>query len=75
MIKVEKFSVSYRPKEDAGHIHLALADGTGADLPIDSPMEASFMYNLLRQEDEVYYDPNHELITCGMEGVGEHHDD
>ena len=70
MIKVEKFSISYRPNEDAGTIHLALADGSGADIVIDSPAEASFMWNLLRTEDEVYYDARYDLITCGMEDVG-----
>ena len=70
MIKVEKFSISYRPDEDAGHIHLALADGTGADLPVDSPQEASFLWNLLRNEAEVYYDEVHRLIVSGLEGIG-----
>jgi hypothetical protein len=70
MVKVESFSISYRPEEDAGQIHLALADGSGADLPIDSPAEASFMWNFLRSEEEVYYDPVHQLITSGIEGVG-----
>jgi hypothetical protein len=70
MIKVEKFSISYRPHEDAGTVHLALANDTGADLPIDSPAEASFLWNLLRSEEEVYYDPVHQLITSGIEGVG-----
>jgi hypothetical protein len=71
MVKVESFSISYRPEEDAGQIHLALADGSGADLPIDSPAEASFMWNFLRTEDVIYYDPSHRLIVSGMEGVGE----
>ena len=71
MIKVEKFSISYRPEEDAGQIHLALADGTGADLPVDSPQEASFLWTLLRNETEVYYDETHRLLVSGLEGVGE----
>jgi len=75
MIKVNKFSISYRPKEDVGMVHLALADGNGADLPVDSPMEASFLYNLLRTDDDVFYDPDNELLVSGMEVTGEHSDD
>ncbi|MCI5084168.1 MAG: hypothetical protein MRY78_20880 [Saprospiraceae bacterium] len=74
MIKVEQFSISYRPDEDAGTVHLALANGTGADLPIDSPSEAHFMYVLLKSEDEVFFDPQNRLIVSGIDAVGEHKD-
>lgn len=75
MIKVDQFSISYRPKEDAGMVHLALANGKGADLPIDSPMEASFLLQMLGHEGTVYYDPENELLVTGMEVTGEGDDD
>lgn len=67
MLKVEHFAISYRPVEDAGSVHLSLSDGTGADLPIDSPQEANFLLNFLKHDKDVYYDPNHQLLTTGME--------
>ena len=71
MIKIMKYMMSYRPLENTGKVHLVLENGEGADIPIDSPQESMLMLDMLRNESPVYYDPNHQLLTCGMEGVGE----
>ena len=70
MLKVDHYSISYRPNEDAGSVHLALSDGSGADLPINSPAEATFLLQFLSQDEDVYYDSNHQLLTSGMEITG-----
>ncbi len=71
MIKILKYVITYRPVDDAGKVHLILEDGTGANLPIDSPQEATFILDLLRNEQPVYYDPLHQLLSSGIEGIGE----
>lgn len=71
MQKIEKYIITYRPTDDAGQLHLVLKDGTGADLPVDSPAEASFLLDLLRNEQPVFYDAEHMLLSSGMEEVGE----
>ena len=71
MIKIMKYMMTYRPHENAGSIHLILENGEGADIPIDSPQEATLMLDLLRNEAPVFYDPNNQLLSCGIEGVGE----
>ena len=71
MIKIMKYMMSYRPSENAGSVHLILENGEGADIPIDSPQEASLLLDLLRNESPVFYDSAHQLLTCGIEGVGE----
>lgn len=71
MIKIMKYMMSYRPHENAGSVHLVLENGEGADIPIDSPQESMLMLDMLRNESPVFYDPNHQLLTTGMEGVGE----
>ncbi|MEN0005446.1 MAG: hypothetical protein AAF798_14940 [Bacteroidota bacterium] len=71
MIKIEQYSLSYRPDEDSGMVHLALANGEGANLPISSPSEAQFLLYLLKNDDDVFFDPKHRLISTGIEGMGE----
>lgn len=74
MAKIEKVSMSYRPADDSGRLHLALSDGTGADVEIDSPSEASFLMRLFREEEDVYFDTVNEIIFIGIE-PGEEGDD
>ena len=58
--------MSYRPADDSGRLHLALSNGNGADVEIDSPSEASFLLKLFREEDEVYFDTVNEIIFIGI---------
>lgn len=67
MTKVEKSSLSYRPEDDAGMVHLALSNDTGADLPIDSAAEASFLLQLLNGDKPVYYDTANKMLITGIE--------
>lgn len=71
MQKVIKYIITYHTPSDAGTLHLILENGTGADLPIDSPSEATFLMDLLRNEQPVYYDSKNQLLSSGMEDVGE----
>lgn len=72
MVKIEEFKISYRPEDNVGVLHLALADHTGATITIDDPSWASFLFDMLTHEKEVFYDNEHKLITMGMEPPGEH---
>ncbi|GJM36514.1 MAG: hypothetical protein DHS20C18_55150 [Saprospiraceae bacterium] len=72
MVKIEEFKVSYRPSDNIGVIHLALADNTGISLTIDNPTWADFLFKLLLHEKDVYYDREHDLVTMGLEAPGHH---
>lgn len=71
MKKIESYKVTWRPADDAGMIHLALAGGTASSINVDSAAEAAFLTDLLRNESPVFFDPEHELIGTGFEEVGE----
>lgn len=71
MQKIESYIITWRPDENAGNLHIALADGTGADLPIDNPEEASFLLTLLRHEPNARFDPEHRLLATGVDIPGQ----
>lgn len=71
MQKVKSYIITWRPDENKGQFHGALADGKGADLPIDNPKEASFLLNLSRHEPEVHFDAEHRLIVTGVDIPGQ----
>lgn len=68
---IEQYKITWRPEDDAGMVHLALANGAGASLPIDSAAEAAFLLDMLRNESPVFYDTENRLLATGMEPVGE----
>ena len=70
MKKVTEYMITYRPEDDAGNIHLHLDDDHSADLPIRGASEAAFLLDLFRNEKHVYYDPEHRLVSTGIDLVG-----
>ena len=71
MQKIECYKITWHPRDNVGQIHMGLADGTGASVPIDSPQEMSMMVDILRNECPVHWDAKHGLLMTGFEPVGE----
>lgn len=72
MQPIEHYKFSWRPSDDSGMLHLVLKDGKAVSLEVDSAAEASFLMDLLRQEDQVFFDPEHQLIMTGLDHVKGH---
>lgn len=71
MQEIKSYKITWRPCDNAGQIHLGLADGTGGSIPVDSPQEMSLLVDVLRNECPVYWDPEHSFLMTGHEPVGE----
>lgn len=71
MIKIEGYKITYRPEDNAGQIHLALAGGTGGSVRVDSPQEMLAVVDILRNEAPVFWDSKHGILMTGFEPVGE----
>ena len=50
MEEVVQYAFFWRPEDNAGSIQLALADGTGGSIKVDSPAEAMLLVDILRNE-------------------------
>ena len=66
MVNVENHAFFWRTEEHKGSLHLALEDETGVDIPLESPQEASFLLNLLMNEEQVQYRKEHGLLSAGF---------
>jgi hypothetical protein len=77
--KIEKYAVFWNVTANEGQIIFQLTEreaGPGtATLLLDSPQEGQLVLDILRNEEPVYYDDEHDLIMTGLEGVGEEEDD
>ncbi len=71
MKEVEKYAFFWRPEDDSGSIHLVLAGEGAADIFIDSPQEATFLLDLLRNEKPIFYNADSGQICTGLEPAGE----
>ena len=69
MQKIEHYKFTWRTIDDSGMVHLVLQDGAAVSLEIDSAAEASFLLDLLRNEEQVFFDPDHHLIMTGLDHV------
>jgi len=73
--RIEKYAVFYNVAANEGHILFQLDDnieGQGtATLLLDSPQEGMFVLDILRNEQPVYYDEEHQIIMTGLEFTGE----
>lgn len=70
MKAIEKFSFFYRPEDDSGSVHLALAGGTAADVFTDSAAESNFLLKLLSNH-KCYWDADTGQISSGIEPAPE----
>ncbi len=70
MKKIKTYSLFYRPEDNSGSVHLQMEDGTTADIFTNSTTEADFLLNLLRHEDECFYDDTTKQISTGIDFVG-----
>ncbi|ETX07757.1 hypothetical protein [Candidatus Entotheonella palauensis] len=71
MQEIIQYAFFWRTEENVGAINLALADGSGGQVIVDSPAEASLLLDVLRNERPVFYDRANALIMTGLEPVGE----
>ena len=71
MQEILQYAFFWRPEDNKGRIQLALADGTGGAVELDSAQEGLLLLDVLRHEKPVYYDASHGLIMTGLEPVGE----
>ncbi len=71
MKAIEQYAMFWQPEHNVGSIHLALSDGTGADIKLDSPAEASLLVDILRNESPCYWNVHTGQISTGLEPVGE----
>lgn len=71
MKQIETYKITWNPRDNAGHIHLGLAEGTAASLPVDSAQEMSMLVDILRNEAPVYWCPSNGFLMTGFEPVGE----
>lgn len=69
MKAIEKYSFFYRPEDDSGSIHLALAGGEGADVFTDSAAESSFLLELLSKHGPCYWNAQTGQISSELESV------
>ncbi len=72
IIYVKRYSVSWRPTEHTGTIHLFLTDGTSDHFQIDNSIDGLFMLDVLRNEKPIRYDKAHQLMFAHYEESGEH---
>ncbi len=71
MQEIETYKLTWTPADNRGTLHLGLKDGTGADIALDSPSEAHFLMDLLRNESPCYYYAAIGMVGTGFEPVGE----
>jgi len=71
MKEILQYAFFWRPEDNKGCIQLALADGTGGAVELDSAQEGLLLLDVLRNEKPVYYDATNDLIMTGLEPVGE----
>ena len=71
--RIERYAFFWNVKDNEGHLlfHLEGEENKTATLWLDSPQEGQLLVDILRNEDPVYYDEEHELIMTGLEPVGE----
>ncbi|KAA3663381.1 MAG: hypothetical protein DWQ04_10825 [Chloroflexi bacterium] len=73
--RIEKYAIFYNVAANEGHILFQLDDnieGQGtATLLLDSPQEGMLVLDILRNEQPVYYDEDHQIIMTGLEFTGE----
>jgi hypothetical protein len=75
MQQIDTYKITWRPCDNAGQIHLGLADGTGSSIPVDSAEEMRMLVDILRNECPVYWDAKHTMLMTGYEPVGEGEND
>ena len=71
MKKIEKYALIWKVDQNEGSLHLTLKGDETAQMLIDSAAEASLVLDMLRNEAPVYADPEHNLLTTGLEPAGE----
>lgn len=71
MKAIEKYSFFYRPEDDSGSVHLALAGGEATDIFIDSAAEATFLLDLLSKHGPCYWNAHTGQISLGITPVGD----
>jgi len=76
--RIEKYAIFYNVQANEGHILFQLDDnieGQGtATLLLDSPQEGMLILDILRNEQPVYYDEEHQILLTGLEFTGEGED-
>ena len=77
--KIERYAIFYNVQANEGHFIFQLDESeygaATATLWLDSPEEGRLILDILRNEEPVYYDEEHEIILTGLEFVGEGEDD
>ncbi len=77
--KIEKYAIFYNVAANEGHFLFQLDDNiegeSTATLLLDSPEEGTLILDILRNEEPVYYDEEHQIIMTGLEFTGEGEDD
>ena len=70
MKAIEKYSFYWQINSNQGSLHLALEDNTGAKVLIDSPQEAYFLLDLMRQSETCYYNEQSNIISTSFKSSG-----
>jgi hypothetical protein len=68
--EVKKYSVNWRPEENKGYI-VVYYETYGFGIWVDSVQELSFMVDLLRNEEPIYFNPDTKQLNTSLEEVGE----
>lgn len=71
MKEIIQYAFFWHIEDNVGVIQLALADGAGGSLEPDSPHEALRLLNVLRPEKPVYLQAEHQMLSTGLEPIGE----
>ena len=76
--RIERYAIFYNVAANEGHFIFQLDDNiegqSTATLHLDSPQEGTLLLDILRNEQPVYYDEEHEIIMTGLEFTGEGED-
>lgn len=76
--RIEKYAIFYNVQANEGHILFQLDDNiegqSTATLWLDSPQEGMLILDILRNEQPVYYDEDHQILLTGLEFTGEGED-
>lgn len=65
--EIKQYAFYWHYKGNEGYLQLLLADGSSGQVLLDSPAEGSLLLDVLRNEQPVYWDVEHELIMTGLE--------
>ncbi len=74
-IEVIGYKTFWNATDNHGQLWILFADETGQLFDMETPQEMMMLVDLLRNEKPIYYDRKYNLITTGLEPVGEGEND